>query len=104
MRLFPLPQNIRDLAYFVFNRPISGMILWPSNDAKPTRTLTPRDRLMDVRRVMCSQVFPNKNLVVVRSLHSKLLYHRAKNAVTKLMENVVIVPQPWIHRIQCRGC
>ena len=54
MRLLPLPQNTCDLAYFVFNRPIFGMILQPSNDAKPTRTLAPRDRLMDVRGLMCN--------------------------------------------------
>ena len=60
MRLFPLPQNTRDFAYFVFNRPIFGMILWPSNYAKLTRTLAPHDRLMDVRGVMRSQVVPNK--------------------------------------------
>ena len=87
MRLFPLPQNTRDLAYFVFNWPIFGMILWPSNDAKLTRTLPPRDCLMDVRRVICSQVVPNKNPVVIRSLHSELHYLRA-NVVPKITENV----------------
>ena len=122
MRLLPLPQNTRDLAYFVCNRPIFGMILPPSNDAKPTRNLAPRDRLMDVRGVMRSQFVPNKNPVVVRSLHSILLYLRA-NVVAKITENVDCCPtaldtpnptprtlntptevrrKPWIPRLDCK--
>jgi hypothetical protein len=42
---------------------------------------------MDVSGVMRSQVVPNKNPGVVRSLHSELLYLRA-NVVTKITENV----------------
>ena len=122
MRLFPLPQNTRDFAYFVFNWPIFGMILWPSNDAKLTRTLPPRDCLMDVRRVMCSQVVPNKIPVVIHSLHSKLLYLCA-NVVAKITENVGccstaldtpnptprtlntsadVQRKPWITRLDCK--
>ena len=121
MRLLPLPQNTRHLTYFVFNRPIFGMILRPSNDAKPTRTIAPRDRLMDVRGVMRSQVVPNKNPVVIRSLHSELLYLRA-NVVAEITENVDCCPtaldtpnptpralntptdvrrKPWIPRFDC---
>ena len=91
MRLLSLPQNTRHLTYFVFNRPIFGMMLRPSNDAKPTRTLVPHDRLMDVRGVMRSQVVPNKNPVVIRSLHSEPLHLRA-NAVAEITENVDCCP------------
>ncbi len=91
MRLLPLSQNTSDLAYFVLNWPIFRMILRPSNDAKPTRTLASRDRLMDVRGVMCRQVVPNKNPVVVRPLHSKLLDLHA-NVVTEIPKDVGCCP------------
>ncbi len=91
MRLLPLLQNTSDLAYFVLNWPIHRMILRPSNDAKPTRTLPYRDRLMDVRGVMRRRVVPNKNPVVVRPLHSELLDLRA-NVVTEIPEDVVCCP------------
>ena len=121
MRLLPLPQNTRQLTYFVFNRPIFGMILRPSNDAKPTRTLAPRDRLMDVRGVMRSQVVPNKNAMVVCPLDPKLLNLRA-NVIAEITENVGCCPtamhtpnptpralntptdvrrKPWIPRFDC---
>ncbi len=93
MRLLSLPQNTRHLTYFVFNRFIFGMILRPSNDAKPMRIIAPRDRLMDARGVMRSQVVPNKNPVVIRSLHSELLYLRA-NVVAEITENVDCCPTP----------
>ena len=76
---------------------------------------------MDVRGVMRSQVIPNKNPVVIRSLHSELLYLRA-NVVAKITENVDCCPtaldtpnptpralntptdvrrKPWIPRFDC---
>ncbi len=91
MRLLPLPQNARDLAYFVLNWPIFGMILRPSNNAKPTRTLTSRDSLMDICGVMCRQVVPNKNPVVVCFVHTELLYLRA-NVVAKIPKDVDCCP------------
>ena len=102
MRLLSLPQNTRHLTYFVFNRPIFGMILRPSNDAKPMRTLAPRDHLMDVRGVMRSQVVPNKNPVVIRSLHSEPLYLRA-NVVAEITENVDCYPTALDTPIQRQG-
>jgi len=86
MRFLHLPQNTRHLTYFVFNWPIFGMILRPSNDAKLTRTLATRDRLMGVHGVMHSQVVPNKNLVVICSLHSEL--YLCANVVAEITENV----------------
>ncbi len=46
---------------------------------------------MDVRGVMRSQVVPNKNPVVIRSLHAKLLYLHA-NVVAEITENVGCCP------------
>ncbi len=93
LQLLPLPQYACDLANFVFYGPIFWMIQRPSNNTEPPRTLSSRYCLMDVRRVVGSQVIPQKNTVVIRPLQSKLLYFRA-NMITEIPKDIDCCPHP----------
>ncbi len=67
------------------------MVLRPSNNAKPSRTLATRHCLVDIRGVMHHQIIPKQYLVVIYPLHSKLLNLRA-NLVTKVPKDVECFP------------
>ncbi len=63
------------------------MVLQPSHNTEPTRTLATRHCLVDIRGVMHSQVVPNQDPVVIYPHHSKLLYLWA-DVITKIPEDV----------------
>ena len=121
VRLLPHPEYVRELTYLIFYRSEFGVVLRTSDDAESAGTVTARHGLMHICRVMSRQVVPNKNPVVIRSLHSELLYLRA-NVVAEITENVGCCPtaldtpnpmprtlntptdmrrKPWIPRFDC---
>jgi hypothetical protein len=63
------------------------MVLRPSHNTEPTRTLATRHCLVDVRGVMRRQVVPNQDPVIICPHHSKLLYLRA-DMITEILEDV----------------
>ncbi len=98
------------------------MVLWTSNNTELAETSTASHCLMNVHGVVCSQIIPQKNEMVVHHGHTKLLNLQAY-VVTKIVENVdccanaVHAPnptlrmlytstdmwrEPWIPRLNCK--
>jgi hypothetical protein len=63
------------------------MVLRPSHNTEPTRTLATHHCLVDIRGVMRHQVVPNQDPVVICPHHCKLLYLRA-DMITEIPEDV----------------
>jgi hypothetical protein len=91
VRLLSHPKYVRELAYFIFGWSEFGVVLRTSNDAESAGTITARHGLVHICRVMCRQVVPNKNAMVVHPLNPKLL-NLGTNMITEITKNVGCCP------------
>jgi len=91
VRLLPHPKYICELTYFIFDWSEFGVVLRTSDDAELAGTVTARDGLVHIFRVMSHQVFPNKNVMVICPSDPKLLNLRA-NAIAEITENAGCCP------------
>jgi hypothetical protein len=92
-----------DVTSFVFNGSKFGVVRWPRDDIKTTRTRTCSDGCVYVRAVVCGQIIPDKNAIVI-GYGNAIDLNIITNVLAEILKRIVDVPMFLTHLIHCQGC